>query len=46
MLRWIDRLVEVANLPGRFSSDAEREQVLRVYAEARKVYERIVADAR
>lgn len=38
-LRWIDRLVEIARQPGRFQSDADRDQVLATYARAREFYQ-------
>ena len=41
MIRWIDRLLEVSNKPGRYKSDDERMQTQTVFKEARQVYESI-----
>ena len=46
MLRWIDRLAEVAaSQPGRFPDADAQQAVLATYAEARTRYEQCVADA-
>jgi len=41
MIRWIDRLVQVADKPGRYKSDAERSQVQALYQQARQKYQDI-----
>jgi len=41
MLRWIDRLIEVANWPHRFPGESEHRAVLKTYARARAFYEKI-----
>lgn len=45
MIRWIDRIAEVARQPGRYETTEQRSQVLAVFQEARKVYENIAATA-
>jgi len=45
MIRWIDRLLQVANKPGRYSSETERQEVLAIFQKARKVYEDIAQKA-
>ena len=45
MIRWIDRLLQVANKPGRYSSDAERAEVKAFFQEARQEYESIARKA-
>lgn len=45
MMRWIDRLVEVAQQPGRYQTDAQRADVLVIYREAKDVYEEIARRA-
>ncbi len=45
MIRWIDRLVQVANKPGRYKSDAERTQVQALYQLARQKYQGIARQA-
>jgi len=45
MIRWIDRLIEVANKPGRYQSDAQRIQTQAIFKEARRVYENIAQKA-
>jgi hypothetical protein len=45
MMRWIDRLVEVAQQPGRYQTDAQRADVLAIYREAKDVYEEIARRA-
>lgn len=45
-LAWVDRLIEIANLPGRYRSAADRSEVLAVYQQARAFYERTTAIAR
>lgn len=45
MLRWIDVLEDVVERhPERFPSDAIRKRVLETYAEARKVYDDVIAN--
>ena len=41
MIRWIDRLMQVAEKPGRYKSDAERTEVQAVYRQARQNYQDI-----
>lgn len=43
MLRWIQRLEEIANLPDRFPNEDARRGVLEIYAEARLRYEEVLA---
>ena len=45
MLRWIDQLVEVANLPDRYPTKDAKQGVLETYAEARAKYEQIIEAA-
>jgi len=45
MIRWIDRLVQVAEKPGRYKTDAERSQVQEVYRQARQKYQDIARQA-
>lgn len=45
MLRWIDRLVEIANRPDRFTTDPRRQEVLKTYRQARAVYEKVIRTA-
>jgi hypothetical protein len=45
MIHWIDRLLQVANKPGRYSSDTERQEVRAIFKKARKVYEGIARKA-
>ena len=45
MIRWIDRLIEVSNRPGRYRSDDERMRTQAIFKEARDVYENIVRKA-
>ena len=45
MIRWIDRLLEVSNKPGRYESDDERTQTQAIFKEARHVYESIARRA-
>jgi hypothetical protein len=45
MLRWIDRLIEIAELPDRFPTAIDGDEVKRVYRQAREVYQRLAADA-
>ena len=42
MIRWIDRLLEVSEKPGRYPSDTERAEVQAIYNEARRIYKAIV----
>ena len=41
MIRWIDRLLEISEKPGRYTSDTEREEVQAIYNEARQKYRAI-----
>ena len=45
MLRWIDRILEVSESPGRYQSDEDRAEVQRIFREAREVYEEIARTA-
>ena len=45
MIRWIDRLLQVANKPNRYSSDTERAEVRAIFQKARKEYESIARKA-
>jgi len=45
MIRWIDRLVQVADKPGRYKSDTERSQVQALYRQARQKYQDIARQA-
>lgn len=38
MIRWIDRLLDVSEKPGRYASDAERAQVQAIFNQARQKY--------
>ncbi len=41
MIRWIDRLLEVSNKPGRYESEDRRMQTQAIFKEARDIYEEI-----
>jgi len=41
MIRWIDRLLQVSNKPGRYKSDEQRMQTQAIFKEARHIYENI-----
>ncbi|MBL7187447.1 MAG: CehA/McbA family metallohydrolase [Phycisphaerae bacterium] len=45
MIRWVDRLIEVSNKPGRYNSDEQRIQTQAIFKEARSVYENIAQKA-
>ena len=45
MIRWIDRLLEVSEKPGRYPSDTERARVQTIFNEARRTYQTIARDA-
>lgn len=45
MIRWIDRLLQVADKPGRYSSDTERAEVRAIFQKARQEYENIARKA-
>jgi len=45
MMRWIDRLLEVSNKPGRYASSAERTQTQAIFMEARRTYGNIAQRA-
>jgi len=45
MIKWINRILEVSNLPDRYSSDMERGDVQHIFKQARKVYEKIAQTA-
>jgi hypothetical protein len=44
-LRWIDRLIEIAETPGRYRSEPDKAQVLAIYHRARSVYESVAETA-
>ena len=44
MLRWIERLIDIARLPKRFPTEADRQGVLDTYVRARVVYEGIAEE--
>ena len=46
MMRWIDRLIDIAHRPDRFPTEADRQAVLDTYARARAVYQRIAGEVR
>ncbi|MFH1717187.1 MAG: CehA/McbA family metallohydrolase [Planctomycetota bacterium] len=41
MIRWIDRLLQVSEKPGRYQSDSERMETRKIFKEARVIYENI-----
>lgn len=45
MIRWIDRLLEVTEKPGRYKTSEERSQVQAVYQQARQKYQDIARQA-
>ncbi|HUV65568.1 MAG TPA: CehA/McbA family metallohydrolase, partial [Sedimentisphaerales bacterium] len=45
MIRWIDRLMQVTDKPGRYKTDTERSQVQAVYQQARQKYQDIARQA-
>ena len=45
MIQWIDRLSQIAMLPGRFPTDMDRQQVQHDYDQARMVYEKVASNA-
>ncbi len=45
MIRWINRLLEVSNKPGRYKSDEQRTQTQAIFKEARQIYENIARRA-
>ena len=46
MLRWVDRLVEIARVPGRYQQEADKQQVIATYDRARKFYEGVSENAK
>jgi hypothetical protein len=46
MLRWLDRLVEIAEAPGRFREAADKQAMLNTYHQAREFYVRVIANAK
>ncbi|HIG27622.1 MAG TPA: hypothetical protein EYQ50_07395 [Verrucomicrobiales bacterium] len=42
MVRWVDRLIEIAEAPGRYRSQVDKKQVLATYAKAREFYSNAV----
>lgn len=45
MMRWTDRLLEISEIPGRYRSEADRNQVKEVYQKARAFYEEVIRTA-
>ncbi|MHC4629409.1 MAG: hypothetical protein ACYTDV_20725, partial [Planctomycetota bacterium] len=45
MIRWIDRLIEVAGKPGRYKSDEQRSRTQAIFKKARHIYENIAERA-
>ena len=45
MLRWVDQLIEFANLPGRYQREADKAEVLALYEQARRFYENVATTA-
>lgn len=45
MIRWIDKLLEISQIPDRYSSDMERNEVQSIFRQARSVYEKIAKTA-
>jgi hypothetical protein len=45
MIKWIDRLLQVADKPGRYSSQAELTEVRAIFQKARQEYESIAQKA-
>jgi len=45
MIKWIDRLLQVANKSGRYSSETERAEVRSIFQEVRQEYESIAQKA-
>jgi len=45
MIRWIDRLKQVANQPGRYENDQQRQEVLEKFSQARDIYDQIAHKA-
>ena len=45
MMRWIDRLLEVSEKPGRYSSDTQRMETQAIFKQARQKYEAIAQTA-
>ena len=45
MIRWIDRLLEVSDKPGRYKSDDQRKQTQAIFKKARNVYRNIATKA-
>jgi hypothetical protein len=42
MVRWVDRLIGIAEVPGRYRSQVDKKQVLATYAKAREFYSNAV----
>ena len=45
MIRWINELVKIAHQDGRFPKKSDRDSVLRIYAKAKSVYEKVLVKA-
>ena len=45
MIRWIDRLIQVSEKPGRYDSDSERMEAQAFFHKARKIYQNIARTA-
>ena len=44
MIRWIDRLVQVSEKPGRYRSDKQLAEVQAIFHKAKQIYQNIAAD--
>jgi hypothetical protein len=45
MIRWVDRLIEVAGMPDRYHRESDRSEVLAQYWQARRFYEAVARAA-
>ncbi len=45
MIRWIDRILQVSEKPGRYQSDGDRAEAQALFREARRAYEKIAQTA-
>ena len=41
MIRWIDRLIEVAEMPERYRRESDKAEVLAIYRQAREFYQNV-----
>jgi hypothetical protein len=46
MIRWIDRILQISDQPGRYASTDDRREAQAIFREARAVYERIADQAK